>query len=240
MSSSAPCTTAMPRTVRIRQYRDGMWEEQQDVLSREIPITILTDQAPPKTLWAWPHALEDLALGHVLLDMDGMGRTASVEAVGENRFKVTLDGPAPADGGTPGTIAAASLLEAMGTFMQTEGLWDNTGCFHRAGVLDAATLQVLHRAEDIGRHNCLDRLAGWAHREGVNLADMVMLVSARVTSSLCAKALRAGFRYIVSRSAVTTASVDMALEHNATLVGFARDRENRFTVFADEAGRVRA
>jgi FdhD protein len=50
--------------------------------------------------------------------------------------------------------------------------------------------------------------------------------------------MRAGFRFIVSRSAVTTASVDMAASAGVTLVGFARDRERRFTVFTDAAARV--
>ena len=59
-----------------------------------------------------------------------------------------------------------------------------------------------------------------------------------MTASLFAKARRAGFTWIVSRSAVTTASVDMAREQGVTLVGFARDREERFTVFTDRAGRV--
>lgn len=138
----------------------------------------------------------------------------------------------------PGRLSAPELLETMRMFMGAQGLWDGTGCFHRAGVFSVAKGEVVRRAEDIGRHNCIDRLAGWAAREGVDLSSHVLLVSARVTASLFAKARRAGFVWVVSRSAVTTASVDMARAQGVTLVGFARDREERFTVFTDSAGRV--
>jgi FdhD protein len=236
--SKPQCPQAAPRAITIRQFKNGAWESQPDVLSREIPIRIHTDNALPKTLWAWPCNLEDLALGHVLLDMGGAGRAAAVTKLNDTEFEVKLGDPLPPETGKPAPIAAAVLLRAMADFMGGEGLWDDTGCFHRAGVLNPFSMQVLHRAEDIGRHNCLDRLAGWASRSGEELSDKVLLVSARVTSSLCAKALRAGFRFIISRSAVTTASVDMATEHAATLVGFARDREGRFSVFTDKEGRI--
>lgn len=237
-SGPAGCPAAAPREEAINRYRDGLWEQCGDIVSREVPVLVHTDFAPPKRLWAWPCDLPDLALGHVLLDMGGMGRAASVEPLAETEFRVSLGEPlCPAELPAP-SVPAQELLDAMALFMGGEGLWDDTGCFHRAGILDVGSMRILHRTEDIGRHNCLDRLAGWASRNNVVCSGAVMLVSARVTASLCAKALRAGFRFIVSRSAVTTASVDMAREHGATLVGFARDRETRFSVFEDKAGRV--
>ncbi|MFV0422440.1 formate dehydrogenase accessory sulfurtransferase FdhD [Oleidesulfovibrio sp.] len=230
---------AAPRTIGVRQYKDGGWYTFDDVLSREVPVTVRIGEAEPRTLWAWPEQLEDLAAGHALLDMGLDGRKVLVTAAGERSFVITHhEQPQPAVLPDPGRLDAASLLQCMAGFMGAQGLWDGTGCFHRAGVLDAATRTVLHRTEDIGRHNCIDRLAGWAARNDVQLGGLVMLVSARVTASLCAKAMRAGFRFIVSRSAVTTASVDMASDAGVTLVGFARDRENRFTLFTDAEGRV--
>ncbi|MBG3877372.1 sufurtransferase FdhD, partial [Desulfovibrio oxamicus] len=209
-------------------------------------------------LWAWPHGLADLVLGHVLLDRVhpavtgqepgawGMRHAGTVTDMSRGAgdgdslaFAVSLRA-APGVGvpQPPAPMRAAVLLDAMRAFMGEEGLWDGTGCFHRAGVYDPVQGRLLRRAEDIGRHNCIDRLAGWAAREGVDLAPRLLLVSARVTASLFAKARRAGFSFVVSRSAVTTASVDMATEQGVTLVGFARDREERFTVFADAGGRV--
>ncbi|MDR3043470.1 MAG: formate dehydrogenase accessory sulfurtransferase FdhD [Desulfovibrio sp.] len=263
---------AIPRPVSVRRYKDAAWGDVDDVLSREVPVRVEWGPEPggagtagtvgivagATRLWAWPHGLADLALGHVLLDrvhpavtgqepgawgirhagtVTDMSRDAGE---GDNlAFAVSLRA-APGTGAPqpPAPMRAAVLLDAMRAFMGEEGLWDGTGCFHRAGVYDPVQGRLLRRAEDIGRHNCIDRLAGWAAREGVDLAPRLLLVSARVTASLFAKARRAGFSFIVSRSAVTTGSVDMATEQGVTLVGFARDREERFTVFADAGGRV--
>ena len=253
---------AVPRQVSVRRYKDAAWHDVDDVLSREVPVRVTWDAAPGEAgiaagstrLWAWPHGLTDLALGHVLLDrvhpavtgqepgawgIRHAGAVADTGAAGDLAFQVALRTAAPARPPQPPMpMPAAVLLDAMRAFMGEEGLWDGTGCFHRAGVYDPVQGRLLRRAEDIGRHNCIDRLAGWAAREGVDLAPRLLLVSARVTASLFAKARRAGFSFIVSRSAVTTASVDMAEAQGVTLVGFARDREERFTVFADAGGRV--
>ncbi|NHZ46889.1 sufurtransferase FdhD [Desulfovibrio sp. XJ01] len=262
-------TGAMPRHVSVRRYKDAAWGDMDDVLSREVPVRVEWGPEPggageagiaagSTRLWAWPHGLADLVLGHVLLDRVhpavtgqepgawGIRHAGTVTDMsrgaddGDNlAFAVSLRA-APGAGvpQPPAPMRAAVLLDAMRAFMGEEGLWDGTGCFHRAGVYDPVQGRLLRRAEDIGRHNCIDRLAGWAAREGVDLAPRLLLVSARVTASLFAKARRAGFSFVASRSAVTTASVDMATEQGVTLVGFARDREERFTVFADAGGRV--
>ena len=89
-----------------------------------------------------------------------------------------------------------------------------------------------------------DRLAGWACLNGIDPAETVLFVSARITSSLYAKARRAGFSFLISRSAVTSTPVEMARQQNrlhpahpVTVVGFCRPREERLTVFAGE-GRI--
>lgn len=264
-------TGAIPRHVSVRRYKDAAWGDVDDVLSREVPVRVEWGPEPGDAraagtagtlgivagatrLWAWPHGLADLALGHVLLDrvhpavtgqepgawgIRHAGTVTEVSEGGSLGFAVSLRAtPRVTAPQPPMPMRAAVLLDAMRAFMGEEGLWDGTGCFHRAGVYDPVQGRLLRRAEDIGRHNCIDRLAGWATREGVDLGPRLLLVSARVTASLFAKARRAGFSFIVSRSAVTTGSVDMATEQGVTLVGFARDREERFTVFADAGGRV--
>lgn len=242
-----------PRPVEVRQWREGACRTLSDIVSHEIPVVVRWNGGNCR-LWAWPQDLEELVLGHVLLDRLHEGPADAPSPAGprsgrvlleDGVYRVELESAGARQGctgqeGDPGSMSAAGLLETMRSFMGAEGLWDGTGCFHRAGVYAVSEGKVLRRVEDIGRHNCIDRLAGWAARSGVDLGATVLLVSARVTASLFAKARRAGFRWIVSRSAVTTASVDMALAQGVTLVGFARDREERFTIFADAAGRIDA
>ncbi len=232
----------------LDRYRHGAWQRIRDTVTEEISLTVAaTDAATGReasaVLLAWPRDLETLAAGHALLELfpaEGAALRRVAVSVGNDRvYVVTVDGlpsfPPPAP---PGELFAATLLAAMRAFIDAEGMWEETGCFHRAGVFDPQTRQLLVRAEDIGRHNCLDRLAGWSAVNTIPLDDKVLLTSARITGSMAAKALRAGFRILVGRSAVTTAAIAAANQARATLIGFARPNEGRFTVFADAPGRM--
>ena len=232
-------TPPIPRSVTVKQFRNGVWGTPEDVISHEIPITLQCPDQSTKKLWAWPDALEDVVIGHALLDLGWQGNRLTVASEDYRHFVLSAKKlPSKTFAPNPGSLSGVQVMQAMTEFMGAEGLWDGTGCFHRAGIYNAHTLTQVRRAEDIGRHNCVDRLAGWAHQTDLDLSQHVLLISARITASLCAKILRAGFRFLVSRSAVTTAAVDMAKEHNATLVGFARDKESRFSIFVDDTNRI--
>ena len=233
---------------QVPRFRKGTWESIEDVVSDEQSLTIiwqdtLAGDHGKATLWSWPHHLAPLALGHVLLDIRPqactLARKCAVTKNAENEYSVTLGAPRKKQiSQPPQGISGRALFRAMHAFINSEGQWDGTGCFHRAGCFDPVTGQFLFKAEDIGRHNCLDRLAGWSAMHAVPLAQTILFTSARITASLCAKALRAGFQVLVSRSAVTTASIALAEEHKVTLVGFARTDEERLTLFADPQGRI--
>lgn len=232
--------------VDVPQFRDGRWRRVNDPVTDEVLVQVRWEEkdsgaAGRTSLLAWPHDLEALALGHVLLDILprplGHRRSATVHAYAERGYHVIVEQGRGDEVPLPAPFASAeSVVRAMRDFIGAAGHWDDTGCFHRAGVFDTRQGTLVTRAEDIGRHNCLDRLAGWAQIQETALSDKALLTSARITGSYCAKALRAGFRLLVSRSAVTTAAIDMAREAGAGLAGFARPNEGRFTVFTDSAG----
>ena len=229
------------------RFRDGAWHTGNDSVAREVAVTITWKDAAQglsgsNILWAWAHDLEELTLGNTLLEHVA-SYDASLQPVGSVTAKAPLSyaitvlqqkHPAPFP---PKNLSAPALLEAMRYFINAPGLWEETGCFHRAAVFAPDENALCKRVEDIARHNCLDRLVGWSASSGTPLADKVLLTSARITASYCTKALRAGFRALVSRGAVTSAAIEQAQKTNATLIGFARPDENRFTVFADTAKR---
>ena len=234
---------------QVPRYRKGAWETIDDVVSDERRLTIvwrddLTGEHGRAVLWSWPHDLAPLALGHVLLDIlpqgDTLLRQCSVAQSADNEYAVTLgrmrvrQEHAPLSG-----ISGGVLFRAMHAFIMAASRWDGTGCFHQAGVFDPDSGRFPARAEDIGRHNCLDRLAGWSAMHCAPLAGTILFTSARITASFCAKAARAGFHILVSRSAVTSAAIALAEERNLSLIGFARTDEERFTLFADPQGRIR-
>lgn len=220
-----------------RQFKDGAWRSFHDEAAPEVPLTLDLEDGGERKLWAYPDGLAELALGHALLDLSPRGAIPSIEELGPQKFRVRFtSGSTPEATAWPGPLTAQDVLHGAARFMEMAGRWDATGCFHRAALYDPAGKAFAHHVEDIGRHNCLDRLAGWAFSRGRPLGGQVLFVTARATASLVAKAARSGYAVMVSRSAVTTAGVEQARAAGMALVGFSR--ENRFSIFTDPRERI--
>jgi len=100
--------------------------------------------------------------------------------------------------------------------------FDRTGGIHAAGLFTAAGELVVVR-EDVGRHNAVDKVVGWALRDGrLPLAGHLLLVSGRASFELTQKAWMAGIPVLAAVSAPSTLAMDFATETGMTLVGFLR------------------
>lgn len=250
-----------PTPMPIRQWRDGAWSPLVENTVREIRLVVEHDGLL-RNLWTRPQDLEELALGNTLLEHpanalpenpvplpgpDGV-RVKRLEPDGEDvteyRVRVDISGSRRDRRDSPdlGAIPATELLRIMGDFLDTPGLQAGTGCFHRMGLLHLANgggrPRLLHMVEDIGRHNCLDRLVGYSVLRGLAPEEYALLLSARVTASLYTKARRAGFAFLAGRAAVTKAALHRADKQGVTLVGFCRPEDGRLTVFSDVRQRV--
>lgn len=134
----------------------------------------------------------------------------------------------PVWSGPPLSPALVSCLP--GELRARQPLFAATGGMHAAGLFTAGG-ECLAVREDVGRHNAVDKVIGWALREGrLPLSDHILAVSSRAGFEVVQKAVLAGVPVVCAVSAPTSLAVEVADSFGVTLIGFAR--EERFNVYS--------
>jgi FdhD protein len=239
-------------------------EAEPDEIAVEEPLEIRVDGVPVAVTMRTPGHDEELALGFLLsegispirasipsdlaqntieaevetFDFERLRRNfytssscgvcgkGALEAVAVEAPRVEDDFAVPA-----GLVAQLPerLRAAQPTFAATGGL-HATGLFTSEG-------ELLVVREDVGRHNAMDKVVGWAFGQGLlPLAGKLLCVSGRLSFELVQKAAVAGCPVLVAVGAPSTLAVDLARDRGITLCGFVRD--GRVTVYS-EPGRIR-
>ncbi|HWM48247.1 MAG TPA: formate dehydrogenase accessory sulfurtransferase FdhD [Xanthobacteraceae bacterium] len=113
----------------------------------------------------------------------------------------------------------------------TPSLYLEAGAIH--GCVLAQRERPLVYMEDVGRHNAVDKIAGWMFRERVPPGDKIFYTTGRLTSEMVIKCVRMGIPILISRSGFTAWGVELARKANLTLIGRARGK--RFVALAGES-----
>lgn len=136
----------------------------------------------------------------------------------------------PSDSGA--SLEAGTLVALPDALRAAQGVFATTGGLHAAALFDLAGTLVAVR-EDVGRHNALDKLIGWALMTGrLPLTRTVILVSGRASFELAQKAIVAGAPILAAVSAPSSLAIAVAREFGLTLAGFVRGA--RFNVYTGE------
>ncbi|WP_440710212.1 formate dehydrogenase accessory sulfurtransferase FdhD [Herbiconiux sp. YIM B11900] len=120
-------------------------------------------------------------------------------------------------------IDPALLVTFPDLLRAQQAVFEKTGGLHAAALFDALTGELLVLREDVGRHNAVDKVVGWAVKENrLPLRSTVLMVSGRASFELAQKASMAGIPMLAAVSAPSSLAAELAAELGMTLVGFLR------------------
>lgn len=237
--------------VEIRRVTESGTETPlRDSIIVEHRMEVWLDGREVAVLSCTPDLLGALAVGHLLAQglVASADRILTVEIADDGTradvrlFPEDLAGvetPTPQESRFPpekGSLEEKTSLPApnyVDIFRQARLLYENTELFPRTGAAHSASLsfggETIYSAVDVSRHNAVDKVIGLAAMDGRNLGEAVLMTSGRIPLDMMEKIICAGIPAVCSRSAPTTAALDLARRGNVTLIGFVR--EGRMNVY---------
>ncbi|WP_428024588.1 formate dehydrogenase accessory sulfurtransferase FdhD [Arcobacter sp.] len=158
------------------------------------------------------NSLQNLYKEKTLVSGCGGGVTGNIEGSLEIPFNQTAF-----------KIKPETIYTEVKKFYQESELYNLTGCVHKAMIylLDGTTVT----AEDIGRHNAIDKVMGKCKLQKLDTSKSILFVSGRLSSEMVTKAVMHKIPIVVSRTAPTYLGVQTAHKHGLTLIGFARGKK---------------
>ncbi|QER41808.1 formate dehydrogenase accessory sulfurtransferase FdhD [Thermodesulfobacterium sp. TA1] len=232
----------------------GEISQLEDLVAVETKIKLLINDQEILSLSATPMHLKELVVGFILTEnlIKDSWCPEELEFVEKNdelivKIYTYEKGDLPSKTLTSGCFASYSFLNeippyqtfdfkvdiqsifnSFKTFVRMAELFKTTGGFHSAALCDQENL--LFFTEDIGRHNAVDKVLGYALLRRLSLEDKLILVSGRVSSDMVLKVGRWRIPFLISRSAPTSLAVELAEKIGLTLIGFLRGE--RFNVYS--------
>jgi len=231
------------------------WRKDAVAVPREMPLTIYLNGKEMVTILCTPTKLTHLVLGFLYSEgiIAGMSDIASMRVcedesladVGLNSAEYTPPLRRTLTSGCgssvsleiPGqevdsdlVVMPEEVLSLMKQLYQRQNLFKQSGGMHCSALCDRK--QILVVAEDIGRHNTLDRIIGECMVRKLPTRDRILLTTGRVTSEMLLKAARMQTPIIVSRGTPTDRAISFGRDLGITIIGYARDK--RLTVCSAE------
>lgn len=221
----------------------------QDSVCVEDTFRLFLDDVPLAQIIASPDQLRELGAGFVLCE--GLSEHVEDVHVSRNEIRVYAGKDAPAAlpeqrkldyelrasgcigvRGLPKAVVSSLVIsraEVLQVIRQVESeVWKKTGGVHCSVLFQDG--QLLVRSSDIGRHNTVDKIVGFAVLNGIDLSRCVIGCTGRQPAGMIAKVANAGVPVVVSKAASTDAGILLADRSNVTLICFARGE--RFTIYS--------
>ncbi len=125
-------------------------------------------------------------------------------------------------------LTASNVRRLVEKLFESQDLYGKAGGVHTSVLTDGDQITIM--AEDVGRHNSLDKIAGRCLLEKIDFPRKILLTTGRISSDMLQKSARIGAAIVISRTSPTSMSVNLADKWGITLIGYARrDRFNLYT-----------
>jgi len=230
------------------KYKEGDLKEEYCNVSEEGLFHIFINEKHLVSLFALPRDLDELVTGFLVsegvTEYENISeiRRANCELWVKTRYKTPETKTELRSSGCSGVAVQLApkpvksrqkfdmdvILNSLG-YLESSEEWKRTGGTHFAALISAEG-EFLQGFDDVGRHNALDKIIGWALINNHNLKDKFILFTGRLSTGMIMKASRAGVPLLVSNTAALYQAIKTAEELNITLIGFARYPE--FNVYS--------
>jgi FdhD protein len=229
-------------------YENHQWQDVEGAITDEILLCIHVNGIELATFMCTPHDQDELALGFlrsegIIHSLDEV-RVLTISKNGTcvdiwlNRSVVEMPKRRIITSGCGGgvtfddltsrqpplnthaSITPEQIFERMRDLYQACSLYQATQGIHTSALSDGERLLLV--AEDVGRHNTIDRLWGKAMKQNLPTKGLILLATGRISSEMLAKAAKMEVPIVVSRTSATSLSISLAQAWNITVVGYAR------------------
>jgi len=247
--------TVASLSTRYLKYHPAHWETAENGIINEASVEVYLNGSSWVSLMCTPVQLEELAVGF-LYNEGIISSIDEVEVIRPCEDKCSVDvwlscgveepkqwrRTSGCSGGItradlqlpPKSIPIKERIDPVQVTDMMDQLLESQELYHAAGGVHCSILTDGHQAqaiaEDIGRHNTLDKLAGRILMERLPREGWIILTTGRVSSEMLQKSARLGAYLIVSRTSPTSLSIQMARMSGITLIGYARRQQ--FNVYS--------
>lgn len=245
------------RTVNVIRGNEDTFYQMSDKVIKEFPLNIAINGQELITLVCSPMHLDELVAGY--LSSEGLikdkndihsikfsGKSVSLTLdqsttpISNNSPKIVTSSSGKVSGNIDiksihfdenTKVAYSSIYEIADVLSRSSELFKDTGGVHSALLSNFSMDFTLFR-EDIGRHNAVDKIVGFMVLNSISPEHKILVTSGRVSSEILLKTARCGIPILVSRSAPTDLSINLANRLGITLIGFVRGR--RMNIYTHE------
>jgi len=243
------------KDISFHQFRSGEFTLVETNLIVEKPVVLFVNGTSWLTFMCTPNYLEGLGVGFLFNEgvIDAVGQIADIHICDNGDIidiwlNHNVEKPKEwkrTSGCTGGytaidtasinpVISNGSVIESNRIRSLVEKLFDSQELYRKTGGVHTSVLtdgdQVTILAEDVGRHNSLDKIAGRYLLEKVKFSQKLLLTTGRISSDMLQKSARIGAGIVISRTSPTSMSVELAEKWGITLIGYAR--RDRFNLYS--------